>query len=117
MGKPAAVAPPLAVNLPLGHLRGALQPATLNPSARTIELVWTTGARVRRASWWSGDEWLEELSLADDAVDLGRLNAGAPLLAAHDSWGLDGVLGVVERAWLQGEAGNDREGRAVVRFS
>jgi len=109
--------PSVEVSLPRGALqvRGALQPATLDAEARTVEVVWTTGARVRRSDFLGG-EWFEELSLDDDAVDLARLNNGAAVLAAHESFGLDGVIGVVERAWLQGGK-RSREGRALVRFS
>src|SRR4029450_6112296 len=103
------------VILPRGQTRGAFEPATVDVTARTAELVWTTGARVLRHGLYDGP-WLEELSLADDAVDLSRLNAGAPLLAAHRSAELDQVLGVVERAWLVRTNGS-REGRARVRFS
>jgi phage head maturation protease len=99
----------------LGETRAAFRPETVIPPDRTVELVWTTGARVRRAGW--DEDWLEELSLADGAVDLARLNTGANLLAAHDSWGLDGILGVVEWARIDDVGGGKREGRALVRFS
>jgi hypothetical protein len=86
-------------------------PDTINVEERTVEVVWTTGAQVKRASWSRGD-YIEELSLAPGAVRLERLNKGAPLLDSHDSFGLRNVMGVVERAWLNGS-----EGRALVRFS
>jgi hypothetical protein len=107
--------PPLAVALSLGQTRAAFRPETLDPASRTVEVVWTTGARVRRAGW--DGPWMEELSLADDAVDLQRLNSGANLLAGHNAWGLDGIIGVVESAWLEGKPGTGRQGRARVRLS
>jgi phage head maturation protease len=107
----------LSAKLPLGSTRAAFRPNTLIPPDRTVELVWTTGARVRRQGFWDDEAWFEELSLADGAVDLTRLNSGANLLAAHDSWGLDGILGVVEWARLEAAADGTREGRALVRFS
>lgn len=79
---------------------------------RTAELVFSTGAAVKRMDWWTGETYFEELSLEAGAVRMDRLNGGAPLLDTHDSWELDGVLGVVEKAWLS--AG---EGRALVRFA
>jgi hypothetical protein len=91
--------------------RAMFAPDTFNVEERTVEVVWTTGAQVRRASWSRGD-YIEELSLAPSAVRLERLNKGAPLLDSHDSLGLRNVMGVVERAWLNGA-----EGRALVRFS
>ena len=106
---------PLAVPLPLGQTRAAFRPETLDPATRTVELVWTTGARVRRTGW--DGPWLEELSLDPEAVDLRRLNAGANLLAGHNAFGLDGIIGVVESAWLEGKPGHGAEGRARVRLS
>ena len=53
----------------------------------------------------------EVLSHAMDAAVLERLNDGAPLLFNHDP---DRVLGVVERAWIDGEK---KRGYAKVRFS
>jgi hypothetical protein len=115
MAQAATTTNTTTVILPRGQTRGAFEPASVDVTARTAELVWTTGARVLRHGLYDGP-WLEELSLADDAVDLSRLNAGAPLLAAHRSAELDQVLGVVESAWLA-RANGSREGRAHVRFS
>lgn len=91
--------------------RTAFVPSTFNAERRTVELVWTTGAKGLRRSYWDGD-FFEELEVSESAVRLGRLNNGAPLLAAHDSWSLGSVIGVVERAWIV-----KGEGRAIVRFS
>jgi HK97 family phage major capsid protein len=51
------------------------------------------------------------LSHADSAVDLGRMNDGAPLLWNHDP---DRQIGVVERAWVDG---TKKRGMVRVRFS
>jgi HK97 family phage major capsid protein/HK97 family phage prohead protease len=53
----------------------------------------------------------EVLSHEREAADLGRLNDGAPLLFNHDP---DKVVGVVERAWIDG---NKKRGYVKVRFS
>jgi len=90
--------------------RAAFQPLTYDAERRTVELVWTTGAKGRRRSW-DGD-YFEELEVTESAVRLGRLNNGAPLLAVHDLRSLKAVIGVVERAWIA-----KGEGRAIVRFS
>lgn len=90
--------------------RAAVAPGTFNEELRTVELVWSTGARVLR--WgWDGQFW-EELSMDPKAIRLDRLNSGAPLLDSHQSWSLDSVIGVVESAEVK-----NGEGRAVVRFS
>lgn len=91
-------------------------PRTYDEEARTIEMVWTKGAKVRRRDWMEGD-YDEELVVSEEAIDMGRLNSGAaPLLAAHNSESLDNVLGVVESAWIMGPNGR-KEGRCKVRFS
>jgi hypothetical protein len=93
------------------HTRAMFEPSTINVEERTVEMVWTTGAQVKRASWSRGD-YIEELSLQPGAVRLDRLNAGAPLLNSHSSYDLRDQIGVVLRAWLSGT-----EGRALVKFS
>lgn len=99
-------------DMPLQTRDAAVLPKTLNDEARTIELVWSTGARVRRFDWWEGRFYEEEISLDPKHVDLSRLESGAPLLNSHNNWRLDGQIGVVEKAWIEkGEA------RAIVRFS
>ena len=83
---------------------------------RTIEVVWSTGAPVRRRDPWSGKAYEEILSLDPAHVDLTRLNGGAPLLNTHGAFDLEDVIGVVERAWVAREGGT-YVGRATVRFS
>ena len=61
--------------------------------------------------WLGGHRISEELEVSNEAVDLERLNNGAPLLDSHSDWRLDHVLGVVERAWIA-----DGKGLAVIRF-
>lgn len=61
----------------------------------TIEVVWTTGAAVRRYDWRNGRYYQEILDVSPKAVRLERLNAGAPFLDTHDDWNLATVLGAV----------------------
>ncbi len=96
-------------DLPPLVMRGAFAPATVNTESRTVDLVWTTGARVKRGFW---DPYWEELSLDPKHVRMDRLNNGAPLLAAHNGYELGGVLGVVESARLE-----KGKGIASVRFA
>jgi HK97 family phage major capsid protein/HK97 family phage prohead protease len=72
---------------------------------RTIEFPFSSELPVAR---WFGEEILDH-SL--EAVNLSRMNDGAPLLFNHDP---DRVIGVVERAWVDEEK---RRGMARVRFS
>lgn len=96
---------------PMLSLRAAVRAGSVDVEARTVELTWTTGAKGRRWSWDVGS-YMEELEVSEDAVRLDRLNNGAPFLNAHNSYELDDVIGVVEKAWIEGA-----EGRALVRFS
>ncbi|GAB7527917.1 hypothetical protein PS3A_03230 [Pseudomonas sp. 3A(2025)] len=92
-------------------LRAAVREGSVDIEARTVELTWTTGAKGRRWSWDVGS-YMEELEISADAVRLDRLNNGAPFLNAHGAYDLNDVIGVVEKAWIEGA-----EGRALVRFS
>lgn len=92
--------------------RAAFAPTSVNESARTAELTWSTGATVKRFDWESGRTVNETLDLSPGAVDLKRLNSGAPLLDSHRADDLGRVIGVVESAWIA-----NGEGRATVRFA
>jgi hypothetical protein len=85
--------------VPLLEMRGAFKPGSVNADARTVDMIFSTGARVLRGGFWS-DPYYEELSLDAGCVRMGRLNNGAPLLAAHNGADLGAVLGVVKTAKL-----------------
>ncbi len=108
---------PESSSMPLQHRHDVrLLPASLVPETRTVEVVWSTGAEVRRNDPWTGKPYIERLSLEPGHVDLSRLESGAPLLDSHAAFTLAVIIGVVERAWIEtGAAGP--EGRAVIRFS
>src|SRR5690349_1310717 len=97
----------MEIRLPALNLRAEFEPASLNREARTVDLVWTTGARVLRGFW---DRYWEELSLDPKHVRMERLNSGAPLLADHIA-STQTTIGVVEAASLQ-----KKRGVATVRF-
>jgi len=99
------------VEAPVMAMRAAFVPETASAEARTVDIVWTTGARVYRQPFFD-EPYFEELDLDASAVRLDRLNNGAPLLNAHGSFDLRDVIGVVETATVDG-----KEGRATVRFS
>jgi hypothetical protein len=58
--------------------RAAFEGGTLNDDARTVEVMWSTGAQVRR---WFG---MEELSMDPAHVRMAFLNDGAPVLNNHN---------------------------------
>jgi hypothetical protein len=97
-------------NAPALSIRASFEPSTFDAEKRTVQLTWTTGARVRRGYY---DQFDEELSLDPKHVRMERLNGGAPLLDNHNSYGgVRSALGVVESAKLE-----KGKGTAVVRFS
>jgi hypothetical protein len=83
----------------------------VDEEARTVDVVFTTGAAVKRRDYWTGDEYDEVLVVDHSAVDLKRLNSGANVLDTHQRWSLGDILGVVERAWIE-----KGQGLATVRF-
>lgn len=92
-------------------LRAEFSASSINEEKRTVDLVWSTGATVRRGGFFS-EPYDEQLDMGAKSIRLERLNRGAPLLNTHSQFDLGNVLGVVERAWLDGQ-----EGKATVRFS
>jgi hypothetical protein len=101
------------IDLPLQGRMASVRAGSVDEAARTVEIIWTTGATVRRARFW--DEAVdEELALDGSAVRLDRLNDGAPFLNSHDAGSLDSVLGVV----VDGSARiANGQGTATIRFS
>jgi phage head maturation protease len=74
--------------LPRQHAEARFMPDTLREGANgavTVDMVFTTGAVVPRFDVWSGTRYDEELVITPEAVDLGRLNAGAPILRDHQN--------------------------------
>lgn len=89
--------------------RATLAPATADPEGRTVEVIWSTGAPVRRRDM--AGPYIERLSLDPQAVDLSRLE-GASVLDAHRQTAVRDVLGSVRSAAVDG-----KRGTAVIQFS
>lgn len=106
------------LNVPLFDRQASFMPETFDEKARTIDVIFSTGARVKRNTFFGmGEDFIEELSLARNHVRLDRLNNGASVLNNHNSQSLADVLGVVEKARLtKGEDGK-AIGLATLRFS
>lgn len=91
-------------------VRAAVAPGSLDEDKRTVDVVWTTGARVLRGFF---ESFYEELSLDPKHVRMDRLkDGGTPLLDSHNGYSLDAVIGVVETAKLE-----KGRGVATVRFA
>lgn len=89
--------------------RADLAPATADRENRTVEVIWSTGAPVRRRDM--AGEYIEQLSLDAAAVNLSRLK-GASVLDAHRQSAVRDVLGNVREASVDGKRGS-----AVIQFS
>lgn len=89
--------------------RADLAPASANRNDRTVEVIWSTGAPVRRRDM--AGPYVERLSLDPQAVDLSRLQ-GASVLDAHRQGAVRDVLGSVQSASVDGQRGT-----ALIRFS
>lgn len=93
-----------------------VQPKTLNREERTVEAIFTKGARVKRFSFFDGP-FIEELGLGKKEVRMKRLKSGtAPFLDSHGFGGQRGVrsaIGVIVSAELI----PDKEGTVKIKFS
>lgn len=101
-------------DIPPLSIRADVVPASLNEDARSVELVFSTGAPVERVEWWSGKRFIEKLSLKPESIRLDRLNAGGPLLDAHNAWSVADQIGAVVPGSVKLTA---KEARATVQFS
>ena len=84
---------------------------TFNEDTRTIDVIFATGAPVKRYSWFDG-EYMEQLSMKRSHVRMDRLKKGAPVLNNHHNRDLNDIIGVVESAKIK-----DGEGVATLRLS
>ncbi|MCT8159390.1 prohead protease/major capsid protein fusion protein [Pseudoruegeria sp. SHC-113] len=101
------------IELPALRRSAELAPNSADSEARTVEVIWSAGARVRRSTLF-GEPYDEELSLDPTHVRLDRLNAGAPFLKVHEIDTLDAVIGSVVPGSARIENGR---GIAQVRIS
>lgn len=85
------------------RVRAQFRAASFDEKARTVEMVISTEAPVKRFGW--DGAFMEILSMDPKAIRLDRLNSGrAPLLNAHNAYELGAVIGVVEKsAAVKGE--------------
>ncbi|WP_428145098.1 prohead protease/major capsid protein fusion protein [Delftia acidovorans] len=101
-------------DLPVQTRAASLVPDTYNEAEGTVEVVWTTGAKVRRYDYWNDRPYDEDLQISPEAVDMARFDAGTvQVLDGHRSYGgVAAILGIAVRGWIEGG-----EGRAVIRLS
>ncbi|MFO0402308.1 MAG: prohead protease/major capsid protein fusion protein [Alphaproteobacteria bacterium] len=110
---PAPADPALPNRLPtdgqsITARRAITAPATVDRAARTVEVVWSTGARARNYVPSLGGI-TEELDMSPNAVRMAQLGSGnAPVLNTHRSSDARDVLGRVIAARLEGGRGHAR---------
>lgn len=85
---------------------------TFNEEDRTVEVCWTTGAKVKRYSWDEG-YYMEELAVDKKAIRLDRFNAMS-VLDAHERESMDKRLGTVVPGSVRIEGG---KGYATIKLS
>jgi len=66
------------------------------PAAR-FELVFTTGAPVRRYDYRNDRYYIEQLDVSPQAINTERLVRGAPLLNSHSAYSLEDQIGVCDQ--------------------
>jgi len=89
--------------------RASFKPQSVNAEERTVEVIWSTGAAVKRRDF--DGAYIERLSLDPKSVDLSRL-IGASVLDAHRQSAVRDVLGTVRDASVDGKLGT-----ATLQFS
>lgn len=101
-------------DMPMQLREAQIVPASYNEAERTVDVVWTTGARRRAYDWMSDTVYEEELAVTPDAVDMSRFEAGTvQVLDGHRAYGgVDAILGIA----LRGSIGNG-QGLATLRLS
>lgn len=82
------------IELPQMQRDARIRASSFNAEDHSIEVVFAAGAVVRRRSWIEG-AYDESLRMTPDAVQLDRLNSGAPFLDSHESYSLSNVIGSV----------------------
>lgn len=100
------------INIPKFQQRAEIRANSYDKEKRTVEVVFSTGARGLRGGFFS-EPYYEELEISEKAMRMDRLNSGAaPVLNSHNQFDLNSVIGVVESAEIR-----DGKAFAKVRFS
>ena len=100
------------IRIPKPYAECEVRADTFNEDDRTVEVCWTTGAKVKRYSWDEG-YYMEELAVDKKAIRMGRF-AAMSLLDTHEQWSMDSRLGTVVPGSVKIENGR---GYATIKFS
>lgn len=97
--------------LPRQALQAELVPGSFNAEEGTVDVVWSTGARVRFWDWKIGEYDLT-LGLESKHVDRKFANSGGPVLDAHAGYSVASVVGRIDHLESDG-----KRGTATLRLS
>lgn len=91
-----------------------LVPTSFNEADNTVDVVWTTGASVRRYDWYNDTPYEESLLVTTEAVDMSRFDAGTvQVLDGHNVYGgVKSIIGIAIRASIE-----NGQGKATLRLS
>src|SRR5262245_61487298 len=88
--------------LPMLRADAEVGAESIDLNRRTFDVTFTSGAPVLQRNFWTGEQWLEILSLDPKHVRSKRLNSGnAPFLNAHQGYDATNILGVVQRGSIK----------------
>ena len=113
-GKKDVAQPEASATLPSFSRAAQFRAESYREDDNTIEIVWSTGAPVRRFDWRTDTYYEEVLDMSPGAIRLERLNGGAPFLDSHNSWSTRSVIGSIVRGSAKVEGGR---GTARVHLS
>ena len=83
------------VSLPLQTRLAQFEEAQAATESRVFNVIFTTGATVRKYNFFADEMYDEELVVSETSVRLWRLNSGAPVLDTHSDTALENIKGVV----------------------
>jgi hypothetical protein len=98
----------------LGRSAVEIRRDTFNEAERTVEVIWSTGAKVKRYDWGKDGWYMEELSMEPKAIRLDRFRSGMSFLDTHDGYSMASRLGAVVIGSERIEAG---KGYATIKLS
>lgn len=102
------------IKIPFNNIRALVDGNSFNEKDNTIEVVFATETPVKRYDWSRDRMYNEVLDVSSEAMDMGRLRSGAPVLNAHSSYDLNDVIGVVRDVKIDRV---NKEARATLQLS
>ncbi|MDR3133011.1 MAG: Mu-like prophage major head subunit gpT family protein [Prevotellaceae bacterium] len=91
--------------------RAIIQPSTIDTKTREVDVVFATETPVSRFGW--EENYDEVLSCEEGAMRMERVNAGLPVVDAHNTWSVHSQLGRASKVWFN----EKREACARLQFS